>query len=215
VLALRPGTILALDTKHRPSYNPVAAGPFTLSRQLMSRLSIVVAALLLAVLSAARAQDKDKDAFGPATDRVGLPKYTTGYTMLRTFSTPQDKVITVFANERAASLTDLAALPYPYGSIIVFERRNPLKDAAGATLRDDKGQVRGGDIFQIDVMRREKGFGESYRDVRTGEWEFASYRPDGTFLTPPDRTSTCATCHMKAAARDFVFRGRFPALPGQ
>ena len=135
--------------------------------------------------------------------------------LLRTFSTPQDKVITVFANERAASLTDLAALPYPYGSIIVFERRNPLKDAAGATLRDDKGQVRGGDVFQIDVMRREKGFGESYRDVRTGEWEFASYRPDGTFLTPPDRTSTCATCHMKAAARDFVFRGRFPALPGQ
>ncbi len=182
----------------------------------MSRLSIVLAALLLTGLAAARAQDKNANAFGPATDRVGLPKYADGYTVLRTFSTPQDKVMTVYGNERAAALTDLAAVPYPYGSIIVFERRNPLKDAAGAMLRDDKGQLRGGDIFQIDVMRREKGFGESYRDVRTGEWEYASYRPDGTVLTPPDRTSTCAACHIKAGtARDFVYRGRFPALPGQ
>ena len=65
-------------------------------------------------------------------------------------------------------------------------------------------------------MRREKGFGEAYRSERTGEWEFASYRPDGTYLTAPERSSAWATCHLKAGtARNFVFRGRFPALPGQ
>ena len=170
-------------------------------------------ALLLTGLVGLRAQE----AFGPATDRVGLPKYAGDYQVLRTFGAQQDtRVLTVYANGKAASMTDLAKLPYPYGSIIVVEYRHVVKDGAGAPERDAQGQLRGGEIFRIDVMRREKGFGEAYRSERTGEWEFASYRPDGTYLTAPERSSTCATCHLKAGtARDFVFRGRFPALPGQ
>lgn len=179
----------------------------------MAQRLMLSAALLLTGVIGLRAQDP----FGPATDRVGLPKYAADYKVLRTFTAQQDtKVMTVFANDKAASIADLANLPYPNGSIIVFERRHALKDAAGAPLRDAQGHVRGGEIFQIDVMRREKGFGEAYRADRTGEWEYASYGPDGTYLTAPDRSSTCATCHLKAGApRDFVFRGRFPALPAQ
>ena len=65
----------------------------------------------------------------------------------------------------------------------------------------------------IDVMRREAGYGESYGERRSGEWEYASYRPDGSFLQPIEKSASCAECHQTASAsRDFVFRGRFPPL---
>jgi hypothetical protein len=44
----------------------------------------------------------------------------------------------------------------------------------------------------------------------SGEWEFVEYRADGSYLTPPDQSATCAECHIKAGAeRDFGYHGRF------
>jgi hypothetical protein len=58
-------------------------------------------------------------------------------------------------------------------------------------------------------MRRGTGFGERYGESRAGEWEFASYRPDGGTLQSPDHTAHCASCHRNAGAdKDFVFRTR-------
>src|SRR5947199_1196381 len=45
-------------------------------------------------------------------------------------------------------------------------------------------------------MRKEQGFGTDYKELRNGEWEYASYRPDGTTATPPSGTSSCALCHL-------------------
>jgi len=48
-----------------------------------------------------------------------------------------------------------------------------------------------------------------YGASRAGEWEFASYRPDGSTLIPPDKAEHCAACHLNAGAgKDFVFRTR-------
>jgi hypothetical protein len=61
-------------------------------------------------------------------------------------------------------------------------------------------------------MRREKDFGKAYAINRAGEWEYVEYRPDGTYVTPPQKSATCAACHLKAGAeRDFVYRGALPA----
>ena len=77
---------------------------------------------------------------------------------------------------------------------------------------DDQGNFRKDQVLGLHVMRREKGFGEAYGKNRTGEWEYVEYRADGSYITPPQKSSSCAECHVKAGReRDFVYRGRFPA----
>lgn len=177
----------------------------------MSRIFARFIGLSALLVSAAAAQAPH--ATGPSVDRVGLPAYGQGFTLLRRFhGAQQNRVGLVYANAAAASVTELGSLPYPYGSILVVEWRLALTDAAGAPMRDAEGAVRAGDdVVQIDVMRRERGFGTVYGAARTGEWEYASYRPDGSHATAPEGTGQCAACHRTAGeGRDFVFRGRFP-----
>jgi hypothetical protein len=153
--------------------------------------------LLVTVLSGQAMVDGGEPRIGPATDRVGLPPdYRSTFTHFRTAPAGKGQTLTVYGNEPAASVQKLENLPYPYGSVIVAEWRR-----AGS---DD------GEPFQIDVMRREKGFGEAYGDVRTGEWEYVRYRPDGGHLIPPGSSGWCASCHLKAGKeRDWVYHGRF------
>ncbi len=57
-------------------------------------------------------------------------------------------------------------------------------------------------------MRKGKGFGEAYKDDRSGEWEYVAYRADKSYQTPPMNTNACAACHLRQAGEsvDFVFR---------
>ena len=101
----------------------------------------------------------------------------------------------------------------PDGSVLVMEWATPVKGADGAPVTGADGLWQRGDVVRIDVMRRQDGFGEAYGDRRAGQWEFASYTPDGKPFAPAIDAAACAGCHRSAtAARDFVFRGRFPAL---
>jgi plastocyanin len=60
----------------------------------------------------------------------------------------------------------------------------------------------------VFVMRKEKGFGEAYKEDRSGEWEYVAYRADKSVQTPPRNTNACAACHLRQAGEnvDFVFR---------
>ncbi|MDQ8755672.1 cytochrome P460 family protein [Sphingosinicella sp. LHD-64] len=158
-----------------------------------------IALLLFAGLGAQDMNEGGEPKIGPTEDRVGLPAdYRTSFTRLRTTPVNAAQVLVVYANEQAASVTDRANLPYPYGSVFVAEWRYA------------EGQPRAGELFQIDVMRRGEGFGAAYGDVRSGEWEYVRYRTDRSHLVPPGHSGWCAACHRNAGeARDFVFRGRF------
>jgi hypothetical protein len=165
----------------------------------------VVVACTCSTLGAERAS-------GP--DRVGFPaEYAEQFEVLRTVSMKEKlQVGTVYGNEAAASITRARALAYPNGSVIVMEWRAALEDSAGQPLLGPSGDLRKGDVVRLDVMRRERGFGEAYGKDRAGDWEFASYGPGGAALTPPADPAACARCHKGAgAAKDFVFRGRFEA----
>ena len=154
----------------------------------------------------------------PAADRVGFPRtYLTEFVVLRTTTDAKEaKRVTVYGNRLAASVTNLAALPYPYGSILVMETAALEKDAAGAVVRDAQGGYRKGEVKGLHVMRRERGFGEGYATNRTGEWEYVEYRADGAQLTPPEKSAACAECHVKAGpAKDFVFKARFASEGGK
>jgi len=168
----------------------------------------LLAGLLAAIVLAAESNDSP----APATDRVGLPKdYQRNFQVLRAFNkAEQQQVVTVFGNDRAASIKSISDVPYPYGSIIVMETSNALKDPHGKPLSDEKGIYRKDNVVGLHVMRREKNFGEAYAQNRTGEWEYVEYRADGTYITPPEKSFACAKCHVKAGPkRDFVYRGKF------
>jgi len=168
--------------------------------------------LLDAIVRVYRSRSTE-DPPAPKEDRVGFPKdYSTTFEVLRTVERPEkQQIVTVFGNERAAAVRRSEDLPYPYGSVIVMETAGAIKDEQGKPRVDDKGLLRKGGVVGLHVMRREKGFGEAYGENRTGEWEYVEYRADGTYLTPPNKSSPCAECHVKAGRdRDFVYRGRLP-----
>lgn len=165
----------------------------------MNRLCLIPICLL--ALSASAAETNQP---APAEDRVGFPKdYAKTHTILRTVSREEGKkLVTVYGNSQAASVTNRAQLPYPNGSVLVMETASTVKDASGA-LQKDK-------VLGLHVMRRGKDFGAAYAAKRSGEWEFAEYRADGSYITPPQKSASCAECHIKAGAEmDFVYKGRF------
>src|SRR5262249_10872877 len=100
----------------------------------------------------------------PAVDRVGFPKgYEGTFQVLRTVNKEKEmKVLTVYGNAPAASVTNAAQLPYPYGSVIVMETSGVLTNAQGKPLSDERGNLRKAQVTGLHVMRREKDFGEAY-----------------------------------------------------
>jgi hypothetical protein len=148
----------------------------------------------------------------PAEDRVGFPKdYAKTYEILRTISREEGKkVVTVYGNALAASVTNPAQLPYPNGSVLVMETASTVRDSGGKPAKDAKGALQKEKVLGLHVMRRGKDFGAAYASKRSGEWEFVEYRADGSYITPPQKSASCAECHIKAGAEnDFVYKARF------
>jgi uncharacterized protein (TIGR02246 family) len=149
-----------------------------------------------------------------AADRVGFPRdYRSVLKLLSVdVKDAEPSIMTAYGNDRATSITASSQLPYPYGTVIAMEFAHGTRDGEGQLLRDSKGVPLKAEVARIDVMRRERGYGEGYGESRAGEWEFASYRPDGSTLVAPANAASCAACHLKAGAeRDFVHRIRVPA----
>jgi hypothetical protein len=148
----------------------------------------------------------------PASGRVAFPQgYREKYQLLRRFEKAEKKqVVTVYGNNAAASVKSVSELPYPYGSVIVMETSDAVTDPEGKATLDENGQYRQDKALGLHVMKKERGFGVGYQQDRTGEWEYVEYHPDGSYITPPDKSAVCAKCHVKAGQeKDFVYGGRF------
>jgi hypothetical protein len=158
------------------------------------------------VFTAAVKVGSSGDSPASTADRVGFPKnYQDTWKKLRTVDDKDGKTVKfVYANSAAASRQ---TGDYPYGSILIMETWSTARDEQQKALRDEAGHFRKDQLTGLHVMRKEPGFGEAYRENRSGEWEYVEYRADGSYLTPPAASAKCASCHVKAAARDFVFGG--------
>jgi len=157
-------------------------------------------------------------ATAPAVDRVGFPSgYRAAFKLLGAGAgggggMKDAMVHTAYANGLAAAAIAGSSLPFANGSVIAMEFATPLKDGEGELLRDEQGIPLPGEVVRVDVMRRGPDYGAGYGESRAGEWEFASYRPDGAPMMPPVNGAQCAGCHRKAGAEnDFVYRMRSPA----
>src|SRR6266581_400794 len=157
----------------------------------------------------------------PVVDRVGFPfGYRDTFKLFYVFDNYQNRQIrAVYANSIAASVTPGQVFNFPYGSIILFESYTVQENSAGEPVLDPNGRFIPANLTTIFVMRKEQGFGTDYKELRNGEWEYGSYRPDGTTATAPSGTGRCGLCHftggslsLSAASRnvgvrwDYVFR---------
>lgn len=171
-----------------------------------------IRALSFFALSLVMATAAEPNSPAPTTDRVGFPKdYAKSYEALRTIPREEGKkLVTVYGNCATASLTNRVQLPYPNGSVLVMETASTVKDANGQPVKDAAGILLKEKVLGLHVMRRAKDFGAAYAEKRSGEWEFVEYRADDSYITPPEKSATCAECHIKAGAeKDFVYNGRF------
>lgn len=177
--------------------------------------SLVIASLLITVV---QIHSVDVAPGAPTEDRVGFPKdYATKFQVLRVVERKAEKkVVTIYGNAPAASVTNLSQLPYPNGSVIVMETAAAGADEKGATAAGTQAPPRKEKVLGLHVMRREAGFGEAYGKNRTADWEYVEYAADGGHITPPAKTASCAECHVKAgAAKDFVYKARFGVEAGK
>jgi Cytochrome P460 len=157
----------------------------------------------------------------PSVDRVGFPTgYRETFKLFYVFDNYQNRQIrAVYGNSIAASVTPGQVFNFPYGSVLLFEGYTVQEDANGEPLLDSNGRFMPNVFNTIFVMRKERGFGAEYGELRNGEWEYVAYRPNGTYATPPSGTGSCALCHLtggslslSAASKpigaqwDYVFR---------
>jgi hypothetical protein len=164
---------------------------------------------LIVIAGTLRAEDNPP---APTADRVGFPtNYVATFEVLRTVVRDEGaKIVTVYGNAPAASVTNKTQLPYPYGSVIVMETSSTRKATDGKPEKDGKGGLQKDAVLGLHVMRREKDFGQAYGSKRSGEWEYVEYRADGSYITPPQKSASCAECHIKAGPeKDFVYNARF------
>jgi Cytochrome P460 len=152
------------------------------------------------------------NALAPTAGHVVFPQgYQENYQVLCRFDkTGKKELVTVYGNDPAASVSTTSQLPYPYGSVIVMETSSAASDSDGKVVLDETGHYRKDKVLGLHVMGKERGFGEGYGQDRTGEWDYVEYRPDGSYITPPEKSQVCAQCHLKAGRdKDFVYGERF------
>src|SRR5688572_3707000 len=145
----------------------------------------------------------------PTADQVGLPiDWATKFRPFYVFDRPDTRQVrVVYGNDTANTGT-----PYQHGSVLVMETYRARLDAQGVPVRNAAGRFERDALLGIFVMRKDKWLGRRYKEHQTGDWEYASFLPDGTPSVVGDAAAQgCAVCHLDAGpSRDWVYRGNIP-----
>ncbi|MGQ0555523.1 MAG: cytochrome P460 family protein [Nitrospiraceae bacterium] len=143
----------------------------------------------------------------PAKLRDGEPTLPVGYQkgprFLSDVQRPDLKQVReLFIN--AVGLTTKAGQPFPNGTVMVMELYKTQVDGDTPVTGPD-GKLVKGDLAKIFVMEKGEGWGQEVpENLKTGNWVFAAYGPDGKALT--EDFSKCRGCHAPLAMKDFVPR---------
>jgi plastocyanin len=109
-----------------------------------------------------------------------------------------------------------AGKPIPNGTVVAMAIYAAEVDDKGAPVKDDKGRFRKAKLTGVTVMEKREGFGAEYpAELRNGNWEYASFLPDGTANPAAADTKPCFACHKPHEKQDFVISlaslaGKFP-----
>lgn len=133
---------------------------------------------------------------------LALPAgYKTWPRFLSTIDRPDVKQVReIFLNPTAARIRPGEA--FAQGSRFVMEIYAAATQPDG-TPRMEAGRLVKGNLLHVYVMGKEEGWGgDVVEALRTGNWIYAAYKPDGTANTP--LVTTCRGCHVPYRKDDFV-----------
>jgi hypothetical protein len=128
------------------------------------------------------------------------------YTEIERPDRTPNQVRIMYVNPEAATAAR-AGVPAPANTVLVMEDRAAILGADGKALRDAKGRmVMGSQTLAIAVMEKRAGWGSEYPTSQlNGEWEYASYTPDGAKRAGVN-TQPCFACHLpRTGGRDYTF----------
>lgn len=146
-------------------------------------------------------------ASAPAKLKDGEPVLPVGYQngpkFLSEVQRPDVKQVReLFVNEVGAKTK--AGQPFPNGTVMVMELYKAQMDGE-VPVTDPDGKLIKGELAKIFVMEKGEGWGHDVSEnLKTGNWVFAAYAPDGKPLA--EDFGKCRACHVPLAAKDFVHR---------
>ena len=146
-------------------------------------------------------------ASAPATLKDGEPALSVGYQkgpkFLSEVQRPDVKQVReLFIN--TVGVKTKAGQPFPNGTVMVMELYKAKLDGETPITGPD-GKLVKGDLAKVFVMAKGEGWGQDVPEhLRTGNWVFAAYGPDGLALA--EDFSKCRGCHAPLAMKDFVPR---------
>ena len=120
---------------------------------------------------------------------------------LSTIDRPDVKQVReIYLNPVAASIRPGES--FAPGSRFVMEIYAAATQPDGS-LRMEGGRLVKGGLLHVYVMGKQEGWGgDVVEALRTGNWIYAAYKPDGTANTPI--VNTCRGCHVPYRKDDFV-----------
>ena len=154
----------------------------------MSQWNAAFGAALLAFAASAAA--------GP--EKIQFPSDYLRGVLYQTLDRPDTKQYRELYAPAAAVEAVRKGKPIPSGTVLTLVQWSVEQDANGVPLKGSDGRFIKKEIIAHTVMEKRAGWGADYPAdwPRNGEWEYASYRPDGTTSTAPSATGSCALCHL-------------------
>ncbi len=112
-----------------------------------------------------------------------------------------DVYVNAVALESGKAEADLAS-----GAIVAMAVFSAKLDAANQPIFDPAGRMVKDQLRAVNVMEKRKGWGTEYPEtLRNGEWEYASFNPQGVKSQNP--TTGCFECHgtLNGLNMDFIY----------
>lgn len=110
--------------------------------------------------------------------------------------------------------------PIPQGAVLAMAIYSAQLDEKGNPVKDANGRFMKGKPVGVSVMEKREGWGAEYTaEMRNGEWEYASFLPDGQPNAKANAgIKSCFMCHKPHEKQDFVMSlaslsGTFPTGP--
>jgi hypothetical protein len=140
-------------------------------------------------------------------ERVAFPEgFETGFVHYNSVDRPDRKRVRLMYVSPASDKAAKPGEPAPDGTVLVMADKNAKLDADGNPVLDSDGRmIPEGDFTSIFVMEKRAGWGDGQpADMRNGDWDYASYKPDGR-LNPEAKYQGCFSCHNNRTGADFTF----------
>jgi hypothetical protein len=142
---------------------------------------------------------------GAGGDKVAFPENHETSVLFTTVDRPDNKQFREFYTSAAALAAAKKGEPLPSGTVITMRQYAAKLDAQGNPEKAADGRFIKGNLLGYAVMEKRTGWGSEYPDnVRNGEWEYQSFKPDKTVNTAAN-LGACFNCHKPLDKQDFVY----------